>query len=332
MGGILTVAPSPHIQGHVCTQRLMLDVIIALLPAWLVGVCLFGLSALCVTIVAVACCVGFEYLLTKYVLKAQPTISDLSAALTGLLLAMNLPSNLPIWMVIFGSLMAIGVGKVSFGGLGNNLFNPALFARAFLLISFPVNMTTWPVPQPGKLMADAATGATPLALLKNVVTGNTTIAESGLPSHWALFNGTIGGSLGEVSALALLIGGIYLLIRRVITWHIPVATLGTAALFGAICYWCNPTHYPDPLIVITSGGLMLGAIFMATDYVTSPMSKVGMLIYGVGIGALTIVIRYWGAYPEGVSFAILIMNAFVPLINKYIKPQKFGAVSRKGVK
>lgn len=326
MARMLSVAPSPHVHGKLHTQGLMLDVLIALTPAWLVGLWVFGSGALVVTLVSVLSCVLFEYLLVRYVLHQTPTLHDLSAVVTGLLLAMNLPSGIPWWIVVLGALMAIGVCKVSFGGLGNNLFNPALFARAFLLISFPVQMTTWV--QPGACN-DACTGATPLADMKAVIQSGEAMPDM---SYLDLFLGNVGGSFGEVSALALLLGGIYLLVRRVISWHIPVSVLGSVLVFSTICWWAAPNTYPTPIFALLSGGIMLGAIFMATDYVTSPMTHKGMIIFGVGIGCLTMVIRYWGAYPEGTSFAILIMNALVPLINKYVKPSRFGAVSKKGVK
>jgi len=242
---------------------------------------------------------------------------DGSAALTGLLLAMNLPSNLPVWIIVIGSLVAIGIGKMTYGGLGNNPFNPALVGRVFLLISFPVQMTSWPIPEPfSASYLDAATGATTLAMMKSHATD--------IPSFIDLFIGKMSGSLGEVSALALIAGLVYLLAKKIISWHIPVSILVTVFAFTGILHLVNPELYASPLLHLLSGGLMLGAIFMATDYVTSPMNPRGMMVYGVGIGVITVVIRVFGAYPEGVSFAILIMNAFTPLINTYIKPKRFG--------
>lgn len=236
---------------------------------------------------------------------------------------MNVPSNLPWWIIVIGAIMAIGVGKVSFGGLGNNLFNPALFARAFLLVSFPVQMTTWPEPIASRLhYLNAATGATPLSIMKAAIKSGAPLDY--LPSTMDMFFGQMGGSLGEVSAIALLLGFAYLLFRKVITWHIPIAIFASVFVFSGIFYLINPAVYANPLVELLVGGLMLGAIFMATDYVSSPMSKKGMLVFGCGIGFLTVAIRTWGAYPEGVSFAILIMNAFVPLIDRYMKPRKFG--------
>jgi electron transport complex protein RnfD len=264
----------------------------------------------------------FEYLIQRFLLKSEVSITDGSAALTGLLLAFNLPSNLPIWMIIVGSLVAIGVGKMSFGGLGNNPFNPALVGRVFLLISFPVEMTTWPVVDTLSMhYLDAQTGATILSLINE--------GAASLPSALDMFIGNIPGSLGEISALALLVGMGYMLIRKIITWHIPVSIFLTVVVFSGILYLFDPASYISPVVHLLSGGLMLGAIYMATDYVTSPMNPRGMWIYGVGIGLLTVVIRTWGAYPEGVSFAILIMNGFTPLINFYVKPKRFGEKTSK---
>lgn len=238
--------------------------------------------------------------------------------LTGLLLAFNVPADLPWWIVVIGSLFAIGAVKMSFGGLGNNIFNPALAGRVFLLVSFPQQMTTWPALAHS---ADAVTGATPLALIK---AGR----FEALPSHLDMFLGNVPGSMGEVAALALLIGVIYLLCTKTITWHIPVSVLVTVFIFSGILYLCDSTVYVDPLTHLLTGGLMLGACFMATDYVTSPMSHKGQLIYGAGIGILTVLIRCYGSYPEGMSFAILIMNAVTPLINVYCKPKRFGEVKK----
>ena len=314
----LIISPAPHIHGGDSIESNMRGVIIALVPALLVGLYFFGLGALIVTLTAVASCVLFEYLIQKYLLKTEPSILDGSAALTGLLLAFNLPANLPIWIIIIGSLVAVGIGKMSFGGLGNNPFNPALVGRVFLLISFPVQMTSWPTPEPLSLQyLDAATGATTLEMLK----GN----FGQIPQLTDLFLGDRKlGSMGEISALALLIGMVYMLYKKIITWHIPVAVLGSAYILAGALHLANPEAYASPLIHLLTGGLMLGAIYMATDYVTSPMNPRGMIVYGIGIGVITIVIRTFGAYPEGISFAILIMNAFTPIINLYIKPKRFG--------
>lgn len=313
----LIISPAPHIHGGDTVTKNMTGVIIALLPALLVGFYYFGLGALIVTLTSVVACMAFEYLIQRYIMKSETSIMDGSAALTGLLLAMNLPSNLPVWIIIIGALVAIGIGKMTFGGLGNNPFNPALVGRVFLLISFPVQMTSWPIPVPlAGTYLDAQTGATALALMK--------AHSADVPSTIDMLLGRMGGSLGEVSALALLAGFVYLLATKIISWHIPVSILATVFVFAGILHWANPEVYVTPSMHLLSGGLMLGAIFMATDYVTSPMNHRGMLVYGVGIGVITVVIRVFGAYPEGVSFAILIMNAFTPLINTYIKPKRFG--------
>ena len=311
------VSPSPHIHGGDSISKNMYGVLIALIPAFLVSLYFFGVGALVVTLTSVIACVLFEYLIQKFLYKKQPTIGDGSAILTGLLLAFNLPSNLPVWIIVIGALAAIGIGKMSFGGLGNNIFNPALVGRVFLLISFPAQMTTWPVPGKFPLTyTDAETGATVLSGLKQ--------HAGDLPSYADLLIGNMGGSIGEVGAIALLLGLVFMLVRKIITWHIPVSVIGTVAIFTGIMYLIDPVTYANPLIHILSGGLLLGAIFMATDYVSSPMSTNGMLIYGVGIGVITTVIRLFGAYPEGMSFAILIMNALTPLINTYVKPKHFG--------
>ena len=313
----LIVSPSPHIHGGDSISKNMYGVLIALVPAFLVSLYYFGLGALIVTATSVVACVLFEYLIQKFLMKKEPTVCDGSAILTGVLLAFNLPSNLPVWIILIGALAAIGIGKMSFGGLGNNIFNPALVGRVFLLISFPAQMTMWP--EVGQLTAytDATTGATVLSLMNEG-------ALDKLPTLVDMLLGKMGGSLGEVSALALLLGLVFMLWKKIITWQIPVSILLTVFVFTGIMHLVNPVQYASPFVHLLSGGLMLGAIFMATDYVTSPMSKNGMLVYGVGIGILTTVIRLFGAYPEGMSFAILIMNAFTPLINSYIKPKHFG--------
>ena len=319
----LIISPSPHIHSGDSVEKNMYGVMIALVPAWIVSLVYFGLGALIVTLVSIAACILFEYLIQRFLLKGKITIGDGSALITGTLLAFNLPSNLPVWIILIGALAAIGIGKMSFGGLGNNIFNPALVGRVFLLISFPVQMTNWPTPGFFPMeYADAVTGATTLALIKGHL--------GDIPSYTALLYGKMGGSLGEVSAIALIIGGLFMLWRKIITWHIPVSILLTVAVFTGIMHWINPVEYAVPWIHLLSGGLLLGAVFMATDYVTSPMSKTGMIIYGVGIGVITVVIRLFGAYPEGMSFAILIMNALTPLINMYVKPKRFGEVVKNG--
>lgn len=310
----------------------MYGVIIALMPALLVSFLYFGIGSAIVCATSVAACVLFEWAINKFMFRNErTTICDGSAVLTGLLLGFNLPSNLPIWIIIIGALFAIGVGKMTYGGLGNNLFNPALVGRAALLVAFPAQMTSWP--QAGQWMSylDAETGATPLAIMKQAIkNGDASVLEE-LPESLHMLIGLStdcgygAGSLGEVCALALLVGLAYMLWKKIITWHIPVSIIGTVFILATIMHVANPV-YADPVSVIFSGGLMLGAIFMATDYVTSPMTAKGQLIYGVAIGVLTIVIRNWGAYPEGMSFAILIMNAFTPLINNYVKPKRFGEV------
>jgi electron transport complex protein RnfD len=318
----LTISPSPHVHSGDSVSGKMTGVFVALIPATVAGFYFFGLGALIISVTAVLSCVLFEYLIQRFLMKGPVTITDGSAALTGLLLAFNLPSNLPVWIVIIGALVTIGIAKMSFGGLGNNPFNPALVGRVFLLLSFPAQMTSWPKPVPwNPVYLDAVTAATPLAILKGQFTE--------VPSTLNLFLGNMGGSIGEVSALALLLGLAYLLIRKIITWHIPVSILVTVFVFTAILHYSNPEVFiGTPVFHLLTGGLMLGAIFMATDYVTSPMNPRGMLIYGVGIGLITVIIRVFGSYPEGISFAILIMNAFTPLINKYIKPKRFGEVKR----
>ncbi|MFN8208382.1 MAG: RnfABCDGE type electron transport complex subunit D [Bacteroidales bacterium] len=331
----LLVALSPHVSGEYSTQKLMYGVLIALLPAFLLSVWFFGYSALLVTAVSVAACVLTEYLVQKYILKVPATINDGSAAVTGVLLAFNIPSNLPVWMIVIGAVVSIAIVKHTFGGLGNNFMNPALVGRVFMLISFPVQMTSWPLPKGfSTSYTDAITGATPLGILKEGVKAGDQVSQlmssTGMPSYTDLFIGNMGGSLGEIAAGALILGFLYLLWKRIITWHIPVTIVATVAVFTGILWQVDPTRYADPLFHILSGGLLLGAIFMATDYVTSPMTIKGMLIYSVGIGILTVLIRVWGAYPEGVSFAILIMNAFTPLINRYFKPKRFGEVVKHG--
>jgi len=318
----LIVSPAPHVHSGDTVSNKMTGVFIALIPAYLAGLFFFGLGALIISVTAVLSCVLFEYLIQRFILKGSITITDGSAALTGILLAFNLPSNLPVWEVVVGSFVAIGIAKMSFGGLGNNPFNPALVARVFLLISFPAQMTTWPKPIPfNPAYLDAVTAATPLAVLKGQF--------SEVPTTLNLFLGNVGGSMGEVSALALLIGFAYLLIRKIITWHIPVSILVTVAIFTGILHFANPDAYiGSPEFHLLTGGLILGSVYMATDYVTSPMTSRGMLIFGVGIGIITVIIRVFGAYPEGVSFAILIMNAFTPLINNYVKPKRFGEEKR----
>ena len=307
----------------------MQDVLIALAPSMLVAVYFYGLSAIKLLLVAVIACMGTEFLIQKYLMRTKVTVTDLSAAVTGVLLALNLPPTAPWWVIVIGSVVAIGVAKMTFGGLGHNIFNPALVGRVFLLISFPVIMTDWTVPsswfRPG---VDAVTGATPLALIKEGLAQGQTVEQilSANPdlTYGQMLFARAGGSAGEASALAIILGFVYLLIRRVIRPHIPVTIILTVAVMSGIFWLIDPSQYTDPLFNILTGGVLLGSVFMATDYVTSPMTAKGMVIYGIGIGIITVLIRFFGSYPEGVSFAILIMNSIVPLLNKYIKPARFG--------
>jgi len=324
----IIISASPHVHSDRTSKKVMYDVLYALIPAFMVSIYVFGISALIMTSVAVISCIAFEYLIQKFLLRTTVTITDGSALITGILLAFNLPSTLPLWMVIIGSLVAIGIAKMSFGGLGFNIFNPALVGRVFLLVSFPVQMTSWPTPvENNTSLFDAVTGETTLGIIKEgLMYGETmsTLSDK-IPSMMDLFLGITSGSAGEMSGLALIIGGLYLLLRKVITWHIPVTILGTMAAFTGIFWLVNPELFANPLIHILSGGAILGAFYMATDLVTSPMTKKGMIVFAVGIAVITVVIRLYGAYPEGISFAILIMNAFVPLINTYFKPRRFGS-------
>ena len=317
----LIVSPSPHLHTKTSTKSLMRDVVIALIPAVIVSVLFYGWSELLVLGVSIASCVLLEYLITKYLLKGACTIGDWSAVITGVLLALNLPATTPWWVVLIGAVVAIGVAKMTFGGLGQNLFNPAIVGRVFLLISFPTYMTDWTKPAGfiGNALADGYTGATPLGIAKE---GGVAAIEGLDYMDMLVFN--IGGSAGELSAIALLLGFAYLLARRVIRPYITLSILGTVAVFSGIFWAINPAEYTDPLFNLLTGGLLLGSIFMATDYVTSPMSNWGGVVFGVGIGIITMLIRYFGAYPEGVSFAILIMNSVVPLLNKWFHTKKYG--------
>ena len=339
MANKLVVAPAPHVQTSQSTACIMRDVVIALMPALVVSTVVFGLDVLRVTALAVACCVLFEYLIQKFLVRGASTIGNWSAVVTGVLLAFNLPASIPWWIVVIGAFVAIAVAKMTFGGLGKNPFNPALVGRVFLLIAYPVQMTSFPMPVNGSF--DALSGATPLAAVKHGAAADVLGVQE-------LLLGNMPGSLGEVAAAALLCGFVYLLWRRVITWHIPVTVLATMAVFAGVVAMCSVSFDALPQAVdgtcsagyklgylfgtawragifhVLAGGAMLGAIFMATDYSTSPMTVRGGVIFAVGIGLITMCIRLWGAYPEGMSFAILIMNACVPLINKYVKPKRFG--------
>ena len=315
----LLVSPSPHLHTKTSTKSLMRDVVIAMLPAVIVSVLFYGWSVLAVLGVSVASCVLLEYLITKYMLNKPCTVGDMSAVVTGILLALNLPASTPWWVVFIGAVVAIGVAKMTFGGLGQNLFNPAIVGRVFLLISFPTYMTNWAKPQGFIGNFDAYTGATPLGLAKE---GGMAAIEHLDYADMLFVN--IGGSAGELSAIALILGFVYLLVRGVIRPYITLSIIATVAVFSGIFWAINPAEYTDPLFNILTGGLLLGSIFMATDYVTSPMSNMGGVVFGVGIGIITMLIRYFGAYPEGVSFAILIMNSVVPLINKWFHAKKYG--------
>ena len=320
----ILVSPNPHIHAPVSTRSLMRDVVIALLPASLVSVIYYGLPALVVFAVSIITCVGLEYLIERFLMHAPSTVGDLSAVVTGLLLAMNLPSSTPWWVVMIGAAVAIGVAKMTFGGIGQNVFNPALVGRVFLLVSFPAIMTTWVIPG-GYFGAAAVPGATPLGLVNEaILQGKSVTSVVGDFSYCDRLFTFMGGSAGEASVLALLAGWIYLLVRRVVRPHITVSIWATVAVISLIFWLCNPERFTDPLFNLLSGGMILGSCFMATDYVTSPMSTKGGIIFGVGIGFITMMIRYFGSYPEGVSFAILIMNATVPLINMFCHQKKYG--------
>ena len=308
----IIVSISPHIKSKETVPKIMLSVIITLIPAVVFSIYLFGLYVLLMYVVSIATCLVSEYVVVK--LRKRPfTLNDLSAVVTGILLVMVLPPKFPIYGVIVGAFIGIVVGKQIFGGLGYNIFNPALIGRAFLAAAYPVQITTWVAPRIGKI--SAVTGATPLAAMKfsGVVTSNL-----------QLFLGTVGGSVGETSALLLIVGSIYLFIKRYIKWQIPASIFVTVAILGEIFHLINPAKYPGPLFHLLSGGLMIGALYMATDMVTSPLTGKGCVIFGVGIGILVIVIRLFGGLPEGVMYSILFMNAFVPLINR-ARPRIYGA-------
>lgn len=303
--GNLVVSSSPHIRSEETVQRIMIDVIIALLPATAASVYFFGMRALAITLTGIIAAVAAEAAIQK--IRNKPvTINDGSAVITGLLLALTLSPAMPLWMVAVGAVVAIGIGKQVYGGLGSNPFNPALVGRAFLVVTFPVHMTTWISP------VDGVTSATPLGLLK---------MEGIKTGYMELFIGNVGGSLGETSALLLILGGLYLLYRGIIDWRIPAFYLGTVAVMTMVLGG-------DPILHLFSGGLMLGAFFMATDMVTTPVTKMGKIIFGVGAGILVVIIRLYGGYPEGVLFSILLMNTFTPIIEKYTRPKIYGEVKR----
>lgn len=324
--GKYLVSPNPHIHAKESTSTLMRDVVIALLPAVIVSVVFYGLGEIVVLGVSVASCVLLEYLITRYMLKKPSTICDWSAAVTGLLLAMNLPASTPWWVVVMGAVFAIGVAKLTFGGLGQNVFNPAIAGRVFLLVSYPTYMTSWAMPQ-GLFGADAVSGATPLGVIKEGLMQGASVpqlmAENGW-SYGSMLFANIGGSAGEISAIALLAGFVYLLVRGVIKPYITLSIWATVFVFSGLMWLINPAQFTDPIFNLLTGGMILGSCFMATDYVTSPMSNKGGILFGFGIGLIAMLIRYFGSYPEGVSFAILIMNMCVPLINRAFHQKKYG--------
>jgi electron transport complex protein RnfD len=330
---LLTVSGSPHVYTEESVSRIMYGVVLSLIPAALVSFWFFGLAAILVTLTAVVSCMFFEFIIQKYLLKGPVTVFDGSAVITGVLLAFIVPASLPLWMVVIGSLVSIGMAKMTFGGLGKNIFNPALVGRVFLMISFPVDMNMYPKPTAfNTQLTDIITGPTPLAIVKEGVAQGEKVADlmPQVPEYANLLMGNMGGSVGEISAIAILLGGLYMLFRRIITWEIPTAYLGSVVILAGALWLIDPNQYIDPLFHLVTGGLMLGALYMATDMVTSPMGRWGMIVYGIGCGFLTIIIRIFGAYPEGVAFAILIMNAFVPLINRGFKPQRFGEEVKNG--
>lgn len=323
---LLVVSSSPHIRTRETTSAIMRDVLIALIPALLCGIVYFGFRSLYLVAVTVVSCVGFEFLWQK-ITKKPVTVTDGTAAVTGVLLAMNVPVTAPWWMMVVGSFVAIIIAKQLFGGTGHNFVNPALAGRAFMLASWPVLMTRWALPfTTGFLVSpDLVSSATPLAVLKGT-------AEGSLPPVLDMFIGNIGGCIGETSALALLLGGLYLVARRVISPRIPLCFIGTVAALTFFFSSGDLSAFDSMLYNTLGGGLFLGAIFMATDYATSPMTAKGQVIMGIGCGLITFIIRKFGGYPEGVSYAILLMNIATPLIDKYCRPKKFGALKKGGVR
>jgi len=319
------ISSSPHIHSGETTDQVMQAVILSLLPAAVVSIYYFGQPAMILLLLCTLGCMAFEALCQK-IMDRPITVADGSAALTGLLLALNLPPSCPWWLGLLGSAVAIVVAKQVYGGLGHNPFNPALVARVVLLISFPVQMTTWTAPVPFGSHLDAVTMATPLGEWKTAVMLTGKLPESMNGGLGQYLVGNMPGSLGEVSAVALLLGAAYLFWRKILTWHIPLTYLGTVLVFSGAFWLADPSRYPNPLFHLLTGGLLLGALFMATDMVTSPVAPRGMLVFGIGCGILTVLIRLFGGYPEGVSFAILLMNAATPLIDRFTRPKKFGTV------
>lgn len=320
------ISPSPHIHAKTSTSSIMRDVIIALCPAIIISVLFYGWSELLILAVSVASCLLLEWAVTKWMLRKPSTIGDLSAVVTALLLAMNLPATTPWWIVVIGAIVAIGVAKMSFGGIGQNIFNPAITGRVFLLVSFPSYMTDWTMPNGFVSSVDAVSGSTPLSALKEALKSGSTVSDflsdNGYTMTTLLHD--IGGSAGEISALALLAGFGYLLLRKVVKIWIPLSIFATVALISFIFNTINPEAYAGVLFNLKTGGVILGACFMATDYVTAPMTRRGSIIYGIGIGLIVMMIRYFGSYPEGISFAILIMNCVVPLLNMWFHTKKYG--------
>lgn len=313
------ISTAPHINSKQTTQKIMRDVIVSLFPVMFATLCFFGINALIVLFTSVCSCVVFEHIFTKKLGIANTTY-DLSAIVTGILLALNLPANMPIWMVIIGAFISIVVAKLAFGGIGKNIFNPALIGRVFLFISFPTHMTTWIQPKALEFFeVDVHTTATPLGVLKYLGEN-----EELTVGYWDMFIGNIGGSMGETSALAILIGFAWLLKEQIIKWYVPVYFVGSFAVLMLLSQIITGDTRFDVLSHLLSGGILLGAVFMATDYTTSPMGRKGKIIFAIGCGVLTYIIRVFGSYPEGVSFAILIMNAFVPLIDKYCPQYVYG--------
>ncbi|GAK58643.1 electron transport complex, RnfABCDGE type, D subunit [Candidatus Vecturithrix granuli] len=315
---LFVISSAPHVNSEETIPKIMYTVVLALIPAMLCAVIFFGFRAVLLIATCVIACVLTEYVFQR-TRKKDVTITDGSAIITGILLALVLPPKLSLLSAVLGSVVAIALGKQVFGGLGHNIFNPALVGRAFLQATYPVAMTTWVKPFFYVGSPDAISTATPLALMK---------FESQATAYWKLLIGYSGGCLGETSALALLLGGAYLLYKECIEWRIPAAYLGTVFILGSVFWLADSSKYPDPIFQLFAGGLMLGAWFMATDMVTSPVTPLGCWIFGIGVGIMVIIIRLFGGLPEGVMYSILMMNAITPLLNRYTKPKVFG--SRKG--
>ena len=315
---------SPHVHSNESVKKIMYSVVIALLPAFCVSVYFFGLNAIRVTLISIVACMAVEWLIQKFLLKGKTTIFDGSAIVTGMLLAFNVPANLDWWIIVIGAIVAIGIAKMTFGGLGQNVFNPALAGRVFLLVSFPTYMTDWQIPG-GLFGADAVSGATPLGAIKEGLPGGAKLSDLTAQYSWSdMIFANIGGSAGEISAIALLAGFGYLLLRKVIRPYITLSIWATVALVSLAFSLAAPEQFTGPAFNLLTGGMILGSCFMATDYVTSPMSIKGGIVFGVGIGFITMMIRYFGSYPEGMSFAILLMNAAVPLLNNWFHQKKYG--------